>query len=310
MSNILIVDDDRSTAEEMARELVNHGHRCAIQDRGIHVLDISRKHRPDLIILDVLLPDVSGFQLCRSIRSDESLYTVPVMLISVMDDEAEIQHGLAQGADDFVAKPIAAAALALRVGAILRTVGNDGIEDPQTGLHNAEGSRRELQRRLCHSAAFDLVYGELMNLRSFGKDPSAREKALRHVARALAQCGERFEKGAFFAGHMGGGHFMCIVPAGESKKFCARIEEAWDSHVEGLYESVGEGAKYADSIEKKEHDSILRLLFCTTTRAERERVTAQDLLEVISRMRKNWVSKQQAGWHRDRRDHQPPKRLG
>ena len=120
MAKILIVDDDDQTAQQLASELKNAGHQCAIRNDGTEVLKIAEKSDIDLLLLDVMLPGTSGFEICRQIRRDKKTYMLPIIFVSSMSDEAEIEHGLAQGADGYITKPIDMQAFLQHVDRILR----------------------------------------------------------------------------------------------------------------------------------------------------------------------------------------------
>ena len=115
MAKIMIVDDDPQAADQIASQLKTRGHSCAVMNDGEGVLEVARKTDLDLLILDVMLPSTSGFEVCRQVRRDDALYMLPILFVSSMNDEAEIQHGLEQGADGYIAKPIESQAFLQRV---------------------------------------------------------------------------------------------------------------------------------------------------------------------------------------------------
>ncbi len=98
MARILIVEDDSRTAEFVGSHLRATGHDCLVAQTGIEALNIARNNGVDLLVLDVMLPGgASGFEVCRRVRSDPNLYTMPILLLSAMSGDEEILHGLAQG---------------------------------------------------------------------------------------------------------------------------------------------------------------------------------------------------------------------
>lgn len=303
MAKILIVDDDTEAASRIARELKGAGHACAVQSTGRDVLDIAKKESLDLLVIDVMLPDISGFEICRRIRSDSTLYTLPVLFLSAMGNPEEIQHGLEQGADDYVTKPCDLQKFTQRVEALLRSAATEDLVDHLTDLPDAEGSRKRIQRFITRNKAFAVVYVEVLNLRGFLADQgeAGRNKALRHVARALKGCGDTFRDGEFFAGHLGGGYFICVVPAGEAKTYCTKVQRSWRNHLESLYKGLGisqrsdkdeRGAPALDSLD---------LLMCVTSRENNESVSAQHILDTLSRIRKTVGDVTVGSIHMDRR---------
>lgn len=304
MAKILIVDDDAATAARIAQELKGAGHACAVRTSGKDVLDIAKKESLDLLVLDVMLPDISGFEVCRQIRRDASLYTLPVLFLSAMDNPEEVHHGLKQGADDYVTKPFDLHQFTQRVEALLRASASDDYVDHLTDLPDAKGSRKRVQQLITRQKVFALIYVELLNLREIAasEGEAARDRALRHVARALKFCGDNFREQEFLVGHLGGGFFICAVPAGEAKSYCKKVQRRWREHLDSLYESLGISHRLDASSERVSRaPESLDLLFCVTARDGNESVSTRQLLDTLSRIRRTVGDVTVGGIHIDRR---------
>lgn len=277
MAKILIVDDDAELASRIAGELKNAGHLCAVRGQGAGVLEIARKESLDLLLLDVMLPDISGFEVCRSIRRDPHLYTLPILFFSAMDDEEEIRHGLDQGADGYVTKPFNLQHLLSRIDSILRENSKADFIDHQTNLADAEGTRKLIQQRISRDDTFALIYIELKNLREFTPPTGdkGRNKVLRHFARTLRVYGDSYEQDQFFVGHLGGGHFICTVPNRKQQEYCEMIQQGWEKHLAKLCKAMG----MTDM-------GVLGVVFCVTAREKGEFISAQQMLDTVSRIHK------------------------
>jgi two-component system response regulator RegX3 len=114
---ILIVEDENSLAESVRYNLDREGFRVSVATDGAEALETFRRDRPDLVILDLMLPLVSGLDVCRAIRAES---TVPVIMVTAKDAEADKVAGLELGADDYVTKPFSMRELVSRVRANLR----------------------------------------------------------------------------------------------------------------------------------------------------------------------------------------------
>jgi len=298
MAKILIVEDDSKTAQAISHGLRGAGHLCAIRHKGEGVLEFTKKEHPDLIILDVMMPGMSGFEVCRSIRRDDEVFKVPILIVSAMNSEEEVKHGLAQGADDYITKPFNMQTLMQRVDSLLGSSARGRDVDELTSLTDAEGCRRELQRRITRGDTFGLVYVEVLNVREFGRrrGPEKRDKAIRHVARALTQCGRAFPDEAIFVGHMGAGHFICIMAPSTAQQYCEVVRQAWTQHLASFYASVG-----MESSQLERDGNMLDLMFCVTAHEKHDGTSAKDLIEVVSRIRTTSLRAQGAGIHVDRR---------
>lgn len=300
MAKILIVDDDPVTAKQIAQELKHAGHSCAVLDDGVGVINVARKSDLDLLILDVMLPSTSGFEVCREIRRDEKLYRLPILFVSSMSDEKEIQHGLEQGADGYVTKPIDVQSFLTRVERMLQVNENADYIDTVTGLPDAEGTRKLVQQHITRDDAFALVYVELLNLKKFSKraGKDGREKALRHITRALHHVAENQALGEYIHGHMGGGYFIGMLPIDHAERYCDKVLKSWHKHMLQFYKTPNLGVKYDEAVER---DEVLDLTLCVTYREKGNHVTAQQLLETVSRIHKIANIDGAPGVHMDRR---------
>jgi len=116
---ILVVDDEISLQETVAYNLKKQGYDVQTTGDGAEALDLAREMKPDLIILDVMLPGLDGFEICRILRKE---MTTPVLMLTARDDEIDRVVGLEVGADDYMAKPFSMRELIARVKAMLRRV--------------------------------------------------------------------------------------------------------------------------------------------------------------------------------------------
>jgi two-component system OmpR family response regulator len=117
MSKILVVEDDRNLLETIKYNLVKDGYETLIAPDGAEALEIARKEKPDLIILDIMLPVIDGFEVCRILRKET---TVPIIMLTARTNETDRIMGLDTGADDYMTKPFSIRELLARIRALLR----------------------------------------------------------------------------------------------------------------------------------------------------------------------------------------------
>jgi signal transduction histidine kinase len=120
MSTVLIVDDDPTARETLVAILEGEGYDLQQAKDGIQALQILKQLQPDLILLDVMMPAMDGFEVCRRIRATPSLAEVPIILLTALDDRDSLLRGLESGADDFLSKPPDRRELVARVRTITR----------------------------------------------------------------------------------------------------------------------------------------------------------------------------------------------
>jgi DNA-binding response OmpR family regulator len=120
MSQILVVEDDPDIADLIRHYLEKSGHAVQLLGSGAAVLPRVRGERPDLIVLDLMLPGLDGLMVCQALRADPLTAAIPIIMVTARGEEADRIAGLELGADDYVTKPFSAKELAARVSALLR----------------------------------------------------------------------------------------------------------------------------------------------------------------------------------------------
>jgi two-component system phosphate regulon response regulator PhoB len=132
VANILIVDDERDLASLLDFNLRQAGHETTLAYSGDEALAAARRRPPDLVLLDLMLPDTSGTEVCRQLKGDPRTRAVPVMMLTAKGEELDRVVGFELGADDYVVKPFSVRELMLRVKAVLRRAGQRGSDRPVT----------------------------------------------------------------------------------------------------------------------------------------------------------------------------------
>ena len=115
--HILVVDDDRETLELLSVQLKGHSGRVTAVNSGAKTLKVVRKDPPDLILLDLMMPKLDGFQVCKAVRAN---YTMPIIVISALGQDKEVVKALDLGADDYLIKPYSSQELMARIRAVMR----------------------------------------------------------------------------------------------------------------------------------------------------------------------------------------------
>lgn len=117
MTKILIVDDEENIATTLKYNLIREGYEVSVSADGRQALDMARREKPDLVILDLMLPGMNGLDVCRSLRQNS---TVPILMLTAREEEVDKILGLELGADDYMTKPFSLRELVARIRAMLR----------------------------------------------------------------------------------------------------------------------------------------------------------------------------------------------
>jgi len=144
MTKILIVEDESSFSEAIAFLLGKEGYETQIAENGRVALDLFKSHDFDLVLLDLMIPEVSGIDVCRTIRTTSM---VPIIMLTAKDSEVDKVVGLELGADDYVTKPYSSRELVARIKAVLRRgIPSDDDSTLETGIHSAGRIRMDIER--------------------------------------------------------------------------------------------------------------------------------------------------------------------
>ena len=178
MARVLVVEDDPAILETVAYNLEREGHEVVTAGDGVAGLELSREVEPDLIVLDLMLPRMSGLDVCRVVREERA---VPIVVLTARDAEADTIAGLELGADDYVTKPFSMRELMARVAAALRRdqISREAASGLAGGLLRGGGIELRPAAREVHRD------GELVALRP--KEFELLEYLMRHPGQVLSR---------------------------------------------------------------------------------------------------------------------------
>ena len=184
-TKILVVEDDPHILLGLEEVLTSDGFEVAVCNRGDHAIAAVVRHRPALLVLDVMLPGLSGYDICKQLRAKK--VATPILMLTAKGQEIDKVVGLDLGADDYVTKPFGVSELLARIHALLRRMGGNGpaVEQPQTpfqiGGAVIDPKTFQLKRG---KAVEELTAKELKLLQLFSSHPSevlSRDRLLNEV---------------------------------------------------------------------------------------------------------------------------------
>ena len=132
---ILIIEDEPDISELIEYNLTQFGYSILVSNNGENGIEITRKHLPDLILLDLMLPGINGIDVCRILKNDKDTSDVSIIMLTALGQEEDIVKGLETGADDYVTKPFSFPVLEARIQSVLRRGIKDNIENDN--IHNS-----------------------------------------------------------------------------------------------------------------------------------------------------------------------------
>jgi len=138
---ILVVDDEEDLLDIISYNLKKEGFDVLVAENGRAGIELARVHNPALIILDIMMPEMDGIEVCRFLKSDDSLRKTPIVFLTAKGDEKLEVKGLDLGADDFISKPVSTSKLISRIKAVLRRYTDDDPESATLSVHNLQIDR-------------------------------------------------------------------------------------------------------------------------------------------------------------------------
>ena len=218
---VLVVDDSPMVVKLLEFILTREGHRVLTADRGAQVLDLAAEAQPDLILLDAVMPDLDGFQVCGQLKGEPRTRELPVLFVTALRGEADEVAALAAGAVDFIPKPINPAIVAARVRTHLELKrSKDRLRaltylDGLTGIANRrqfdQCLEQEWQRTGRSGRPLSLVMGDVDCFKSYNDHfgHAAGDECLRQLAAVFRSA---LRRPGDLAARYGGEEFICILP--------------------------------------------------------------------------------------------------
>lgn len=209
---ILVVEDDFDISNMLQLYFKSQGYEVYVAPRGGVALEMTRQKMPNVIVLDIMLPDIDGYEVCRQLRTNLRTSHIPIIFLTQKDERSDKIHGLELGADDYITKPFDVEELRLRVRNTIKSAEIASLTSPSTGLASGrliEQQLREIMRR----DDWGILYIGIKQLDTFNEVYGfvAGEEVLRFSGMLLNDVIDALGTADDFIGHIGGDDFIIIT---------------------------------------------------------------------------------------------------
>jgi PleD family two-component response regulator len=235
-ARLLIVEDDHDISNMLKIYFTGLGYDVDAAIRGGEALEKTKHVLPHLIVLDIMLPDIDGYEVCRTLRTNTRTSHIPVIFLTQKDERSDRLQGLELGADDYITKPFDIEELKLRVQGAIRRSERESLTDPRSGLPAGRLIEEQLRRiiretgwaymdvRINDFDAFRDVYGFV-----------ASDDVLRFAAMILGEVLDEVGTSGDFIGHAGGDNFIIITREESASSISQRIKARFADEVQTHY---------------------------------------------------------------------------
>jgi diguanylate cyclase (GGDEF)-like protein len=261
MSRILIVDDEPTIVDLLEEHLQSEGYETDHAYSGEEALQVLDKSTPDLVILDLMLPGMDGYEVCRLMQQDPRLNHIPVIMLTARSAVPSRVLGYQRGADDYVVKPFDPEELSVRVRAQLHHLYHETVSE-LTGLPGAQAIEDEIRKRMGDSATnWAIIYVDIANFTAFNEAYSFLEgdEMIKLAGRSLQQAVQEAGSPSDFLGHVGGDKFVVITTAGKVNAIADAAQRLFEEGSQEFYSPTDRDQGYIATINRQGILTRLRL---------------------------------------------------
>ncbi len=238
-SRLLVVEDDVDIANMLKIYFSGMNFDVDVAHRGSDALERTKQVLPHLIVLDIMLPDIDGYEVCRNLRTSTRTSHIPVIFLTQKDERSDKLQGLELGADDYITKPFDIEELKLRVQGAIRRSERESLTDPRSGLPAGRLIEEQL-RRIIREKDWALLDMRINNFDPF-KDVYGfvtGDDVMRFTAMLIGEVLDELGSTNDFIGHAGGDNFIIITSNEAAPAIRQRVKERFSAEVQTHYNFI------------------------------------------------------------------------
>jgi len=234
---ILVVEDDADISNMLRIYFTSQGYDVVVTPRGGDALERCRQQLPHVIVLDIMLPDIDGYEVCSRMRTNLRTSHIPIIFLTQKDERSDKIAGLELGADDYITKPFDIEELRLRVQNAQRRAERESLTNPVTGLPSGKLIEEQL-RLLMRKTNWGLLYVGLPGIEAFNDMYGfvAGDEVLRFAALIMGETVDQMGTSEDFIGHVGGDDFIIITQGDRVNAMAEALTKRFNAEVGTHYD--------------------------------------------------------------------------
>jgi diguanylate cyclase (GGDEF)-like protein len=250
---ILVVDDEEHIRKIVRFQLEKTGYTVETAEDGVQALEAVAAAPPDLILLDLMMPNMDGHEVCRRLKADYQTGHIPVIMVTAKANLENKLQGLEDGANDYIAKPFAMTELLMRVKNVLQWSQFQRQANPLTGLPGNVSIEKEVERRIAGNGNFVFMYADIDNFKAFNDYYGYRrgDDAIKLTAEIITEAVKVAGTGDDFVGHVGGDDFVIVTTPKHSDSIASSIVKMFDERIVHLLDKEDIERGYVEVINRK-----------------------------------------------------------
>jgi diguanylate cyclase (GGDEF)-like protein len=251
--SVLVVDDDPFIARLLQIELRAAGYDVRIANDGRQALELAREECPQLVLADVMMPNMDGFELTRQLRQDSRTASVSVIMLTARGLSADKLEGFSVGADDYIVKPFDTPELLARIRGVLRRATELRRQSPLTGLPGNVKIEEEIEGRVRAGAQFAILYADLDHFKAYNDHYGFMrgDQAIQHTAALIEEVAHEAGGPGAFIGHVGGDDFVVVCDAKDAEGIAELLARRFDQAVPALYDAGDRERGHIDLVNRR-----------------------------------------------------------
>jgi len=280
---ILVAEDERNLRQVLSLQLQNAGFEVIEAEDGQVALEKAQHDFPDLVLLDVMMPQMDGYEVCRRLRASYVTRHIPIIMLTARGEEDARISGLEGGANDYITKPWGRRELVLRIKNALEWSRQQRSASPLTGLPGNHSINEELKNRLARTTPFAMLQIDIDFFKSFNDHYGyARgDQAIQTLARIILEASQKHSGGVDFVGHIGGDDFVVLSEPERAEAVAEDIIAGFNGAVRELYDPEDRDRGSIEVPNRRHVTERFPLMSLTIALVSTDRMPVSHLAELI-----------------------------
>jgi diguanylate cyclase (GGDEF)-like protein len=280
---ILIAEDEFSLRQVLRALLECEGFTVVEAGNGVDALRLAHEELPDIALLDVMMPELDGYEVCHQMRASFATRHIPIVMLTARAETADKVRGLEGGANDYVTKPWVNRELVLRIRNVLEWSAQQRAASPLTGLPGNHSINDEIRRRLGSGHPFSLLQIDVDHFKAFNDyyGYSRGDQAIQMLARILTDAALEGGGDGAFVGHIGGDDFVVLASPDQAEPLAETILEAFNRASQQLYDAEDRDRGHVEVLNRRHVVERFPLMSLTNAMVSTEAFPVSHLAELI-----------------------------